>query len=102
MSSGKDEKEKEEEDDDLYDDVPMKLPAKKKIRPTTTTAKSNHHPKNLTELVKELEQTVERLTKENSTLKRNMGTLYRTAVAELARKDRHIERLQNLKPPPET
>jgi hypothetical protein len=38
---------------------------------------------------------VAKLKAENETLKRNMGILYRTAKAELERKDRTIEMLQN-------
>jgi len=38
---------------------------------------------------------VAKLKAENETLKRNMGILYRTAKAELQRKDRTIERLQS-------
>ena len=37
----------------------------------------------------------EKLIAENETLKRNMGILYRTAKAELERKDRTIEMLQS-------
>lgn len=35
------------------------------------------------------------LKEENESLKRNMGTLYRTAKAELKRKDERITRLQD-------
>lgn len=38
---------------------------------------------------------VSKLKEENETLKRNMGILYRTAKAELERKDRTIEMLQS-------
>jgi len=37
----------------------------------------------------------DKLIAENETLKRNMGILYRTAKAELERKDRTIEMLQS-------
>jgi hypothetical protein len=38
---------------------------------------------------------IAKLKAENETLKRNMGILYRTAKAELERKDRTIEMLQS-------
>lgn len=41
----------------------------------------------------DLEKKVEELTAENHTLKRNIGTLYRTAKAEIKRKDEEIARL---------
>lgn len=47
----------------------------------------------LTDLVVDLQATVNRLQQENEVLKRNMGTLFRTATAELARKDRQLHDL---------
>jgi len=93
------------EDDDLYGD--LKLPAAASssggggtsARTTIATAGSitskrprinHHHPKSLTDQVQELQATVDRLQAENETLKRNMGTLFRTATSELARKDRQL------------
>jgi len=95
--------------DDLYDDIPLTtavasssatttMEPKKAPPPTTTwssTSKNNgkkhHHPKSLTDQVLELQERVQRLEQENATLKRNMGTLFRTATAELARKDRQLQ-----------
>jgi vacuolar-type H+-ATPase subunit I/STV1 len=51
-------------------------------------------PKSLVDELKELEERVGFLEKEKQTLKRNMGALYRTAVAELQRKDDQIQELQ--------
>jgi cell division protein FtsB len=48
----------------------------------------------LAEEVSYLQEKVNLLETENENLQRNMGTLYRTAVAELARKDAEITRLQ--------
>ena len=45
--------------------------------------------------VSELSSRIEAISKENDNLKRNMGTLYRTAVRELQRKDEAIMRLQD-------
>eukprot|EP00591_Stephanopyxis_turris_P001907 CAMPEP_0195522896 /NCGR_PEP_ID=MMETSP0794_2-20130614/21508_1 /TAXON_ID=515487 /ORGANISM="Stephanopyxis turris, Strain CCMP 815" /LENGTH=124 /DNA_ID=CAMNT_0040652761 /DNA_START=56 /DNA_END=430 /DNA_ORIENTATION=- len=42
-----------------------------------------------------LEKQVEKLTKENETIRRNISILYRTAKTELARKDREIEALRD-------
>ena len=63
--------------------------------PSTTAIKSD--------LFTSLQQDIEILQKklneyqtENETLKRNMGTLYRTAKAELERKNRRIEELEQL------
>jgi hypothetical protein len=52
-------------------------------------------PKSLPASSAEENEDVAKLKAENETLKRNMGILYRTAKAELERKDRTIEMLQN-------
>lgn len=75
----------EEDDDNLYDDI------MKDLRPA---AARHNHPPSLTTRLEELEQLTERLQKENAILKRNMGTLYRTAVAEIQRKERSIRELR--------
>mgnify|MGYP003449265481 CR=1 FL=1 len=75
--------------DDLYDDVDDA-----KLAPTASF--SGDRPKSLTDRVQELEQLVTELQAENNSLRRNIGTLYRTAIAELARKDRKIQELQQL------
>ena len=63
---------------------------------TMTTSKKNaSHPRSLVEEVKFLQEQVTKLEKENEILKRNMGILFRTATAELQRKDKEIERLNS-------
>jgi hypothetical protein len=95
-------------DDDLYDDLDdSKLPAsfsspKKQQylvssderKSSVSTASNHNRPKSLAEQVNYLQEQVNRLCAENTTLQRNMGTLYRTAVLEIARKDAEIARLQ--------
>ena len=89
-----------EEDDDLYDDVADVQPAAK-----TTTASIRHPsddddnqpPLSLTDQVQMLQQRVVQLERENENLQRNMGTLYRTAKAELQRKEEQIQQLLNEK-----
>jgi hypothetical protein len=107
-------------DDDLYDDLDRKLPPPYEeatdrsnsdrspclADKETPLPSSAHHcaaaasssvdrrPKSLVEEVQDLQGRVETLERENSVLRRNMGTLYRTAVAELGRKDAQIEELQ--------
>jgi predicted RNase H-like nuclease (RuvC/YqgF family) len=95
-------------DSGLYDDIDDVKPAavtddanasnpkgKKRTKlssmPSSTTC---YRPKSLTDQVAELTQLNEKLQTENNNLKRNIGTLYRTATAELARKDRQIEELR--------
>jgi hypothetical protein len=51
-------------------------------------------PKSMVDELKDLEERVGTLENENRLLKRNMGTLYRTSVAELQRKDDQIQELQ--------
>jgi hypothetical protein len=103
-------------DDELYDDLDTdkKLPCdgwpndKGLISPESKVdgdvsvrfSRGSHldafgRPKSLVDELKELEERVGALEKENQTLKRNMGTLYRTAVAELQRKDDQIQELQS-------
>jgi predicted RNase H-like nuclease (RuvC/YqgF family) len=100
----------DENDDDLYndvDEVALKIPSshesgKTKIRDKVST--SSYHedrprllpdrPKSLTEELASLQAAMRKLEEENKNLKRNIGTLYRTAVNELARKDRQIQQLQ--------
>lgn len=62
---------------------------------TATTAKSASHPRSLVEEVKFLQNKVSKLQKENEVLKRNMGILFRTATAEIQRKDKEILRLNS-------
>lgn len=80
------------EDDDLYGDL-----ATVTVKPATTsqlTFASKQSPVTPSE-VGGLQQQVASLKEENETLRRNMGILYRTAKAELERKDKAIDRLQN-------
>ena len=51
------------------------------------------HPKSFTEQVAELQTQVECLNNENQKLRRNIGTLFRTARSEIKRKDAEISRL---------
>ena len=107
-----------EEDVLLYDDLhDAKLPAVRSFlapaTPTTTTndhpshpshsilqlqqqqQQQQHRPLSFSQQVQELQQRVQMLEQENETLKRNIGTLYRTAKRELSRKDQHIQRLES-------
>ena len=100
------EKEEEELGDDLYADIelPSSLDSRLAVAapdsglpdPAAGFNRKRHldHPKSLTDQVIDLQQTVKRLQTENETLKRNMGTLFRTATAELARKDRQPQQVQ--------
>ena len=69
-------------------------------RPTTTPPKATksatapNHPRSLVEEVQFLQDKVAKLERENQVLKRNMGILFRTATAEIQRKDKEILRLQ--------
>ena len=72
-------------DDDLYDDLNDAKPAAKKMASSQPARALS-----LTDEVQMLRKRVQELEQENANLKRNMGTLYRTAVAELKRKDAQI------------
>ena len=81
------------EEDDLYgdiDDTPV-FPTKTTVE--SARSRSSSQPLSLVDQVGHLEQKVAQLQRENEVLKRNMGTLYRTARAELSRKDKEITRL---------
>jgi hypothetical protein len=60
---------------------------------TTAAGGSASRPRSLVEEVQFLQEKSAKLERENQILKRNMGTLYRTATAELQRKDKEILRL---------
>lgn len=78
---------------DLDDDKPAAASGKQQTVPYTT---GDAPPgSSLVDQVQALQEQVKQLQLENETLKRNMGTLYRTAVAEIKRKDAEIERLQD-------
>lgn len=59
----------------------------------TRRAASGGAPMSLVEENKFLREKVAKIQGENDVLKRNMGTLYRTATAEIQRKDKEILRL---------
>jgi len=98
-------------DDDLYEDIKDTKPAAKAPPLSSSMLSSSwlpssslsspagrlshsDRPLSLTEEVQYLKQRVQILEEENTNLQRNMGTLYRTAMAELKRKDTEIVRLQ--------
>jgi molecular chaperone GrpE (heat shock protein) len=79
---------------DLYDDLAdtkaaATAPMSKKSAPSNTL-----QPKSFSDELDALQQRVALLEKENETLRRNMGTLYRTAKSEVGRKDAEIDRLR--------
>ena len=91
--------------DDLYGDLDEEMnhqnPSKTNIRNNTSATsnskseavkKSNHGSNDNT--ISLLEKKIKRLEGENESLKRNMGTLYRTAKLELDRKDAMIADLE--------
>ena len=64
--------------------------------PTSFVPSAAVAPKNsLTAHVDTLTNAVQQLSTENETLRRNMGILFRTARAELQRKENEIQRLQD-------
>ncbi|GAX14706.1 hypothetical protein FisN_11Hh247 [Fistulifera solaris] len=81
------------DDDDLYDDVMDVKPAAKTTQSSDRQADHSSGPLSLTEQVQMLQERVKELERENEQLQRNMGTLYRTAKAELQRKDDQIQQL---------
>jgi predicted RNase H-like nuclease (RuvC/YqgF family) len=100
--------------DDLYDDLEetTKVAATERIgyhhhrpsaqqqqqqqqpQPQQPQPQPHHKLQSLPEQVEALQMRVVMLEKQNETLQRNIGTLYRTAVAELSRKDAQIAHLQ--------
>ena len=74
-------------------DAKVAATATKKKSPSSSSS-SNERPLSLTDQVQSLQKRVDALEQENANLQRNMGTLFRTATAELKRKDAHIRRLQ--------
>lgn len=73
-------------DDDLYGDLDTYQPTKK-AKGANPANKKNPD-------TQRLQAEVESLRKENEVLKRNMGILFRTAQAEIRRKDRQIAELE--------
>lgn len=88
-----------DDDDFLYDDLQDAQLAKKQKTTTTTTvakkpsAAATDRPLSLSEQAEQHQKRVEQLERENEQLKRNIGTLYRTAKKEIQRKDNQIARL---------
>lgn len=80
-----------DDNDDLYDDVMNVKPAAQ--QQTSSNRQQHAPPLPLTEQVQMLQQRVDVLEQENENLKRNIGTLYRTAKAELQRKEDQIQQL---------
>ena len=77
----------DDDDDDLYNDLPdIKSAALK-------TKTNNDSSLSLENQVKALEAELAVMKEENENLKRNIGTLFRTARAEIRRKDADIEAL---------
>lgn len=73
------------DEEDLYGDLgDAKIAAPKKPPPYIDTTK-----------LEELQGEVDKLRQENETLKRNIGTLFRTARAEIKRKNAKIEALED-------
>jgi predicted RNase H-like nuclease (RuvC/YqgF family) len=76
-----------DDEDDLYNDLPDIKPAALKTKTNNGSSLS------LENQVKALEAEMAVLKEENENLKRNIGTLFRTARAEIRRKDAEIEAL---------
>jgi predicted RNase H-like nuclease (RuvC/YqgF family) len=76
----------QQQEEDLYDDLKEAKPAPKSAKRKFEIAT----PGNNTD---QLEKKVQQLEQENEILRRNLGTLYRTAKSEIERKDAEIERL---------
>jgi hypothetical protein len=93
----------EDAEDILYDDLmEAKVTSSSTSTPTPYHNKSivsnvalsrNDYPKSFTQQVEELKSQVDSIQSENQRLKRNIGTLFRTARSELQRKDAEIARL---------
>ena len=96
----------DDNDDDLYGDLmEQKLPASstsmassaKRQKLSSASLSSSNFQKDEGNSVSDpnavWKQRVEELTNENNILKRNIGTLYRTAKKEMERKDKEIQRL---------
>jgi predicted RNase H-like nuclease (RuvC/YqgF family) len=98
-------------DDDLYGDLDLTLEKKKSKdggpghakrqktggRPYHASLSNHQDPSEASRMKEEnrnLKKQLEILREENLKLKRNIGTLYRTAKHEIQRKDDQIEKLQ--------
>jgi hypothetical protein len=79
----------------LYDDLDEVQPAASKKFKTTRTKSTTPKPavQSSKEIMPQQQQLLQNLQDENTTLKRNMGILYRTAKQEIQRKDSQIQQL---------
>jgi non-canonical (house-cleaning) NTP pyrophosphatase len=83
------------DDDDLYEDlIDTKVAAVATGDKKSASSSSSKGPQSFAEQVETSQQHAQALERENLTLKRNIGTLFRTAKRELERKDTEIQRLQ--------
>lgn len=81
--------------EDLYAGIDLHVPPAVLCNEKYTKRKlAPNHPKSLTDQVEELQEAVKRLESENKRLRRNIGTLFRTATSELTRKDRQLEEIR--------
>mmetsp|Transcript_21078 Transcript_21078/g.23432 ORF Transcript_21078/g.23432 Transcript_21078/m.23432 type:complete len:97 (+) Transcript_21078:74-364(+) len=78
------------QEEDLYGDLEDVSLAKRKKSPKRLKTYQEEEV-----CIKELQKQIESLDKENRILKRNMGTLFRTAKVEIKRKDAEITALMN-------
>mmetsp|Transcript_11709 Transcript_11709/g.15400 ORF Transcript_11709/g.15400 Transcript_11709/m.15400 type:complete len:128 (-) Transcript_11709:375-758(-) len=91
------------DEDVLYDDLDDVKPAQTSVgeiagsssNKIKKTINNNNTTRSLVEEVDYLQDRLGLLEKENEILKRNMGTLYRTAMAEIQRKDEQIAQFQD-------
>ena len=77
------------DNDDLYGDLDLSLDTKKDREPRIA---KGHRPSDDSQ--QQLRKQLQLLQEENLRLKRNIGTLFRTAKHEIQRKDARIEELQ--------
>jgi hypothetical protein len=85
--------------DGLYEDLEGTSAAPKVASAKPPMGSMTRHPMgpmktpSLSEDLNHLRERIQELEQENQTLKRNIGTLYRTATNEIKRKDNQIARL---------
>ena len=87
-------------DDDLYGDlehtVAKPQPKTTANAPVSTPFSTSSLPNNTSPSeISQMQQQIQSLKEERDTLQKNIGILYRTAKAELQRKDRTINQLQD-------
>ena len=81
-------------DDDLYGDLDAAVDNAENARLKESLADADKETRAVKERLAEAEKEVARLRAANETLERNISVLFNTALAEIGRKDREIERLQ--------